>query len=511
MKPADFTLLVVDDVQENRDLLSRRLEKQGFRLLTAEGGERALALVASEPVDLVLLDIMMPGMNGLQVLETLRRTYSATDLPIVMVTAKAESENVVEALDLGANDYVTKPIDFPVVLSRVNAQLRTKQAARETRGPAPAEVGPGAVLVGKYRLDTKIGSGSFGSVYRGHHLGLDHPVAVKVLQAPPEGAGDAYSRFQREGITACRVKHPHAVAVLDFGLTPSGVAFLVMELLEGLSLDQALRTAGTLPPRRCAQILGPVCEALAAAHAAGIVHRDVKPGNIFLHRGSRGEVPKVLDFGIAKLLGETAVGQQATVEGWILGTPDYMAPERLRGLPAEGRSDVYAVGVTLFQMLTGRLPFITANSDPMALAMMHLNEAPPRVRDLAPGVPQAFDDLVARCLGKDPDLRPEASEMVALLAAAADAPRPVLAGDDTAAGPPAASAASSSPTAASQAGQTLASPMPRDEAPPAAAADTVVEPASPAPAGASAGPPARLGSGAWMRQLLGRARHRLRR
>src|SRR5687767_9091506 len=114
MKPEEFTLLVVDDVQENRDILSRRLEKQGFSVLSAEGGQEALDIVAREPVDLVLLDIMMPGINGIEVLQRLRQTYLPTDLPIIMVTAKSESENIVEALDFGANDYVTKPIDFAV-------------------------------------------------------------------------------------------------------------------------------------------------------------------------------------------------------------------------------------------------------------------------------------------------------------------------------------------------------------------------------------------------------------
>ncbi len=318
---------------------------------------------------------MMPGLNGIEVLKILRQKYSATELPIIMATAKDRSEDVVEALELGANDYVTKPIDFPVVLARVQSHLRTKAAVpKREAGPSPQEIGPGAVLAEKYLIEDKLGTGSFGTVYRGKHLSLQQAVAIKVLQTSMAPASEALARFRREGISACRVRHPNAVSVLDFGITSTGVAYLIMELLEGHSLAEELKTKGTLTPLRCAQIIEPICEVLSEVHAQGMVHRDIKPANIFIHRGHAGEIIKVLDFGIAKLVGDVTGEEHLTVEGSILGTPTYMAPERFSNQPYDGRADVYSLGVLLYRMLGGRTPF--QSKDLMVVAMQHLREAP---------------------------------------------------------------------------------------------------------------------------------------
>jgi serine/threonine protein kinase len=342
-----------------------------------------------------------------------------------MVTARTESEDVVDALDRGANDYVTKPIDFPVVLARVQAQLRTKQAAAPAGDAAvtsPAQLHPGMTLAGRYRLEDRIGVGNFGTVYRATHLELANDVAIKVLGTSVGVDADALARFRREGISACRVRHPNAVAVLDFGVTDEGIAFLVMELLEGHSLDRELAAHGVLTPERCAHVLVHVCGALAAAHAAGIVHRDVKPSNVFLHRARRREVPKVLDFGIARLAGDVALGGSLTVDGSLLGTPAYMAPERFRRQPYDGKSDIYSLGVTLFQMLAGRLPFVPESKDPMALVMMQAREAPPPLRALNPAVTEAMEAVVRSALHKDPALRPDAEDLARALAIAAGMP-----------------------------------------------------------------------------------------
>jgi len=410
------TILVVDDLPANRDLMARRLERSGFRVVSAASGPEALELLRRAPVDLVLLDIMMPGMTGLDVLRTVRMTRSTATLPVVMVTAKTDSEDVVEALSLGANDYVTKPVDYPVALARIRAHLRTRQAVQAEAAPPvepqnPAQALPGMVLAGRYRLDALIGGGSFGTVFHARHLELDREVAVKVLATSAGTDPEALARFRREGASACRVQHPNAVAVLDFGVNEGGVAYLVMELLHGHSLEKELEDKGQLTPRRCAEIVVPICSALAAAHAVGLLHRDIKPSNVFLHQTPQGEVPKILDFGIAKMSGDAAIGQSLTVDGSLLGTPAYMAPERFRRGPYGTPSDVYSIGVMLYEMLTGRLPFIPSSADPLALVAMQAEEDPPPLRVRCSEVSSALERLVKAALNRHPDSRPGAEHL----------------------------------------------------------------------------------------------------
>jgi CheY-like chemotaxis protein len=417
----EATILVVDDLPANRDLMTRRLERSGFRVVSAASGPEALEVLRRAPVDLVLLDIMMPGMTGLDVLRAVRMTPATAHLPVVMVTAKTDSQDIVEALSLGANDYVTKPVDYPVALARIRAHLRTRQAVQAEVAPlveprSPAQALPGTVLAGRYRLDALIGGGSFGTVFRARHLELDREVAVKVLATSAGTDPEALARFRREGASACRVQHPNAVAVLDFGVNPGGVAYLVMELLNGRSLEKELEDRSQLPPSRCAEIVVPICSALAAAHAVGIVHRDIKPSNIFLHQTPLGEVAKILDFGIAKMSGEAAIGQSLTVDGSLLGTPAYMAPERFRRGPYGTKSDIYSVGAMLYEMLTGRLPFVPSSADPLALVAMQAEEEPPPLRSRCPAASPALAGLVKAALCRTPDDRPSADVLARRLA-----------------------------------------------------------------------------------------------
>jgi serine/threonine protein kinase len=263
-------------------------------------------------------------------------------------------------------------------------------------------------LAGRYALETRIGSGTFGTVFRARHAELGHPVAVKVLQASAIANPEALARFRREGITACRVRHPNAVQVMDFGVT-GGIAYLVMELLSGYSLEKELEDGRKVPLARTVKVMVPVCEALAAAHRSGIVHRDVKPANVFLHLAGGEELPKVLDFGIARIVGEAAADPRVTLDGFVVGTPAYMAPERFRNQAVDGRTDVYSVGVTLYQMLTGRLPFAPDPKDAMSVAMQHLEADPPPMDE--PDLPEAVEEVVRDAMRKVRDHRPDAARL----------------------------------------------------------------------------------------------------
>jgi DNA-binding response OmpR family regulator len=424
--PSRFSILLVDDDAVNRLSLGLWLEKKGgFRVATAADGAEALRRLRGEPFDLVVLDVMMPVMDGLEVLRRLRQSYSSAELPVVMATSRDRTEDMVEAFELGANDYVTKPIDFPVALARVRVQLRAKERARRRPKSLPPggaqEIKPGSVLEGRYRLDEMIGAGSNGAVYRATHLNLDRRVAVKILHT---GLGDdevALERLQQEGISACRVDHPNAVAVLDFNASPSGLVFLVMELLHGHSLSEEIRRRGRLSPERTAEIVLPICDVLAEAHAVGILHRDVKPQNTFLHQSRRGEIVKVLDFGLAKLLEDKVMDDDPTHDG-IAGTLAYLAPERITAERYDGRADVYSLGVTLYEMLSGELPFMGPEGNPVEMMMKHVRETPPSLVERVPELDPAIEAVVLQALEKDPRLRPTAAELKERLAAAVGVP-----------------------------------------------------------------------------------------
>jgi serine/threonine protein kinase len=190
-----------------------------------------------------------------------------------------------------------------------------------------------------------------------------------------------------------------------------------MEMLEGESLLDELERSGTVSASRAAAIAIPVCDVLEEAHAAGVIHRDIKPSNIFLQRTPRGEVTKLLDFGIAKIA-DQAGGKDITMAGSVLGTLAYMAPERFGTKPIDGRSDVYSLGVTLYQMLCGRPPFLGREGDPMGLIMRHVNEPPPPLREMNPELSEAVEAAVMQTLRKKPGQRPSAAELAANLARA---------------------------------------------------------------------------------------------
>jgi serine/threonine protein kinase/ligand-binding sensor domain-containing protein len=299
-------------------------------------------------------------------------------------------------------------------LNQINGELVESQRRTNLVFSALTKALPGTTLDGKYELGAQIGAGGFGAVFEAQHLNLNRPVAVKVFRpASGNDSIDALKRFRQEGVSACRVVHPNAVAVLDSGVSDDGIAYIVMELLRGRSLTEDLRQSKRLSSKRCIEIAVPVCEALAAAHAEGVVHRDVKPDNIFLHQGKDGEVVKVVDFGIAKLIGVNSAELTETANefGVIVGTALYMAPERFNNQPYDGKSDVYSVGVMLYQMLTGKTPFVPNDGGVVGLAMMHLKQPPPMPRTLAPDLPCELENLVLQALSKDPERRPTALEL----------------------------------------------------------------------------------------------------
>jgi len=263
----------------------------------------------------------------------------------------------------------------------------------------------GEVLAGKYRLERLLGVGGMGAVYEAVHLGVEKRFAVKVLKSDVARAPDSVTRFTQEARAAARIGHPNLVEVFDMGETEEGTLYMVMELLTGRSLFEALRN-GPLTPDEALTIAAAMLSALDAAHRAGFVHRDIKPANIFLanrltesgHGQVQGYSVKLLDFGIAKLVSVDT--PSLTQTGAVVGTPLYMAPEQVMAeSDVDGRADVWAVGAALFEMLTGRPVHLAQSAT--AAAVKVVTEVAPRVRSLRPEVDPGVDALVARALAVD--------------------------------------------------------------------------------------------------------------
>jgi serine/threonine protein kinase len=290
------------------------------------------------------------------------------------------------------------------------AALERGLELRGELGATPGEL-TGTVLGGKYRIGRKIGSGGIGVVYAAEHVTLGHEVAIKVLRGAAARDGGEIARLRREAYIQVHVEHPNVVRVLDLDQMPDGSIYVVMERLVGRSLADKLGREGALAPGFALPVFIGVCRALAAAHQKGVVHRDLKPGNIFLLEDGSS---KVLDFGMSKLTS----AESLTQAGYTLGTPEYMAPEQCIGAAVEPRTDIYALGCLMYEALTSELPILAQSR--RELLDLHQRQVPQPMRARRPDlpIPEALDDAIMKCLKKRLGDRPRnASELADMLEA----------------------------------------------------------------------------------------------
>jgi serine/threonine-protein kinase len=279
-------------------------------------------------------------------------------------------------------------------------------------GPAPRDPVIGREIAGRYRVLAKLGEGGMGAVFRAEQISLKRTVAIKLLRPDVSAAPTLLRRFNAEAELVAKLSHPNTVNIYDFGQDGDGTLFIAMELIDGRSLREVLQREAPVPVPRALAIAAQIAASLADAHAHAIIHRDLKPDNVMLQdRGRERDVVRVLDFGIAKLRDDTRATQAAmTQQGDMLGTPQYMAPEQIRAEPIDGRTDIYALGCLLYEMVTARLPHEAETV--LAMLSKHLVEpaVPPSQRRPDLGIPGAVDALILAAMAKDPRARPATME-----------------------------------------------------------------------------------------------------
>lgn len=476
--PGKGRLLIVDDVEENRAVLERRLRKEGYETFSVASGEEALSCIASHAFDLVLLDVLMPGMDGFAVLERIKGDRATRSLPVIMISALDDLSSVVRCIEHGAEDFLSKPFDPVLLRARIGASLEKKrwhdreadylrQVARVIEAASAVEHGayesgmlgeipsrddelgrlarvfdamaagvrareerlrkqltqlqadvtiattehatpeidnleeldallPGTVIAKRFRILKVIGQGAMGVVYRARDMELGEDVAIKTLRPELLAEERSAGLLRSELRLARRISHRNVVRTHDFGES-DGNLFVTMEYVQGITVRELLSTRGRLGVASTLALARQFAEALAVAHDAGVIHRDVKPENALVDSDG---VLKVMDFGIARLAENTG----ATIAGMIVGTPMYMAPEQLGGEAIDARADLYSLGAVIYECLTGRPPFEAPTLVALIAKVMTGTPVPPAM--LNPEVPPALSQLVMQLLSREADMRP---------------------------------------------------------------------------------------------------------
>jgi serine/threonine-protein kinase len=402
------TVLVVEDDEAIRRFLSELLDRDGYKVVTAVDGVEGVQHTFAEAPDVVLTDLMMPQMDGLAYIRRVRSQVPAASLPIVVVSALATEDKIVEAFETGATDYLVKPFRPHELLARIRVALKQKiepvhvDLSLGSGRPVITREAlfNGALLdMGKYEIIAEIGEGGMGSVFLAKHRSFGTQVAVKILD--PEITEDrrAVLRFLREVRIAAQLDHPNIVKVFDLGLT-GNVYYYAMEKLPDHSLAEEVWDGGAMPEPMALDVGLQVASALEYMHGLGFIHRDVKPENILYAEEAR---VKLIDFGLARSM----VDDRLTQEGSFVGTPGYVAPENITSFADPGPSaDIYALGATLYAACVGKSAFEDKECTTAKLRAQ-LMDPPAPAHFRSPGVSREFSKIIGKMMSKNPEARYE--------------------------------------------------------------------------------------------------------
>lgn len=442
-------ILLVEDEPDIRILLAMSLAQDGHEVVEAPDGIEALAAVEDGPVDMVIADLMMPRMDGLELCSKLQSRPELADVPFLLLTGEGSSETQYRSLRAGADDFIQKPVRTDALLARIRGRLerRAERQSRDLGRPNPTgrwcsvcnkkvdglicpehgvetlaakpnkmegAVATGTLVGGRFRIERALGEGGMGAIYVATQLSVNRQVALKLLHPKSLQKAPELERFHLEARAAAKLEHPNVVNIVDFGVDEAtGMPFIAMALVDGQSLERIL-AHGPLPLPIAVHIVEQVARGLGAAHAVGIVHRDLKAENVVVRGLEVGEpLVKVLDFGVAKMLQKEEGDPDLTGSNEMVGTPRVMSPEQALGHPVTTKTDIYALGCLLYECLTGK-PVFTADS-PVGLLVRHAHYPPPELPNPLPSgdlVPEALLELHQRLLAKAPEDRPASAEEV---------------------------------------------------------------------------------------------------
>lgn len=416
--------LVIDDDPTILLAVATLLRHAGYEVTATSNPEEAVELAAGRSLDAIVLDVKMPGLSGFDVLEALRSEPRTRAIPVLFLSSRAGGADRVRGLRQGASDYLAKPFEPEELLLRLQRLIRGP-AGGEGVAPRPVAAGEdplallvrrlrtsrgvGEVRLGRYQVLEVLGEGAMGMVFRGHDPKLERAVALKTIRVDRIETSldrqEMVAMLLREAVTVARFSHPNIVAVYDVEDAPEA-PFMVMELVEGMTLERYLWRIGSLAPERAVPVGLGIARALAASHARGIVHGDVKPGNVLL--GRNGAI-KVTDFGLAGLLSSFCQRPDQ-----LFGTPGYLPPESLRGEGYDELGDLFGLGATLYQCLSGHRPFVGEVAERVLFSTLF--DAVMPLRSLVPTVPQEIEGVVMGLVEKERSRRlASAADVVARL------------------------------------------------------------------------------------------------
>ena len=356
-------VLVVDDNSIARRVLARQLQQKGYQTLEAGDGTSALTALKDHQVDIILLDLVMTPVSGLDILKQLRSLRTPLELPIVMMSATRDAELILQASHAGSNDFLLRPCPIPALQDKLAYHLKICQHKESDTLEPGSQLGP-------YRIDSLLGQGAMGKVFQATDTRLLRTVALKVLTPDQE--------HLQEARALARIKHPNVATIYD--VAAGRWPYLAMELIQGSTLT-------VHPDPQPLEWILQILDALTAIHEQEIVHRDLKPDNILIQNGQI----KLVDFGVAQFLESTE-----TSRGKLHGTPAWMSPEQIQHKPLDGRSDLFAAAIILYQMLSGRHPF-PATQIKQQLFLNSTQDPEPLEHDLK--------DIIFKALSKNPDER----------------------------------------------------------------------------------------------------------